>query len=290
MIKEILIEMRPRQWTKNIAVFAALLFSISLLDRTLAVRSVVGFVYFCLISGMAYIVNDICDLESDKVHPGKSSRPLASGRLSVAAARNTVFIFTPLIFISSALWSLNFTFVLLGYFLLQIVYSVFLKHVALFDITSIAASFVLRVVAGTVAIGTRISSWLLFCTILLSLFISLCKRRHEIVLLKESGSSHRKILKDYNVIFLDQSISLTTSSLVVCYILYTMSADTLRNFGNDNLKYTTVFVLYGVFRYLYLTYTKNLGGSPEDILMNDRPFLVNLILYAVACFMIIYFR
>lgn len=290
MIKEILIEMRPRQWTKNIAVFAALLFSISLLDRTLAVRSVVGFVYFCLISGMAYIVNDICDLESDKVHPGKSSRPLASGRLSVAAARNTVFIFTPLIFISSALWSLNFTFVLLGYFLLQIFYSVFLKHVALFDILSIAASFVLRVVAGTVAIGTRISSWLLFCTILLSLFISLCKRRHEIVLLKESGSSHRKILKDYNVIFLDQSISLTTSSLVVCYILYTMSADTLRNFGNDNLKYTTVFVLYGVFRYLYLTYTKNLGGSPEDILMNDRPFLVNLILYAVACFMIIYFR
>ncbi len=288
-MKEIIIGMRPRQWAKNIAVFAALLFSISLFNPALVIRSILGFVYFCLISGMAYLLNDIYDLESDKVHPVKSTRPIASGKLKAGTARNVVFIFTPVIIISCALWSWHFAVVLAAYFFLQILYSTFLKHLVLFDILSIAASFVLRVISGAIAIGTRISSWLLFCTVLLSLFISLCKRRHEIILLKESGRAHRKILNEYNVMFLDQLISLTTSTLVICYILYTMSPDTLHNFGNDRLKYSTIFVLYGIFRYLYLTYTKNLGGSPEDILITDKPFLINLLLYAISCAVIIYF-
>ncbi len=290
MIREILLAMRPKQWVKNTAVFAAVLFAKSLFDPVSLGRSVLAFVYFCIISGLAYILNDIYDLISDRAHPLKSKRPIASGVLSVKAAKNIVITVTPIVIISCMLWSWKLAAILLGYFMLQLVYSAFLKDIVLLDILSIATSFILRVMGGAAAINCGISSWLLFCTILLSLFISLCKRRHELLLLKENSTTHRKILGEYNIMLLDQLISIATSSSVVCYILYTMSNETLHNFGNNNIKYTTIFVLYGIFRYLYLTYSKNLGGSPEDILLEDKPFLVNLVLYGLSCVFIIYFK
>ncbi len=290
LLKQVIISMRPKQWAKNIVIFVGLVFSKSLMDPVSVGKAVLAFLYFSLISGMAYILNDIFDIKNDKVHPVKAKRPIASGKLSLRAAWVTLLVLTPAIVFLAYLWSREMAALLMIYFVLQIAYTLYLKHVVLLDIFSISASFVLRVISGAVAIGARASSWLLFCTLLMSLFLSLCKRRHEMILMKDESKLHRKTLDEYNVMLLDQLISLTTSTLIVCYILYTISAETISRFGTDSLKYTTLFAFYGIFRYLYLTYSRNFGGSPENILTEDKPFLVNLFLYAIAAGAIIYFK
>ena len=280
--------MRPRQWTKNLLVFAALIFSQNLGNLPMVSDTTIAFIIFCLLSGSVYTLNDLLDIKQDRTHPKKSQRPLASGKLQppIAIAAGSILVVLSL---ANAFWlNTNFGFIALGYFILQIAYSTALKHVVILDVLAVSIGFVLRAIAGAEVINVPISSWLLVCTILLALFLSLGKRRHEIILLEGNAASHRKILYEYSPALLDQMISVVTASTVVAYALYTMSAETITKFQTDNLKYTIPFVLYGIFRYLYLIHQKSEGGSPEKILLNDRPLLINIILYLLTVWFFTY--
>ena len=271
--------MRPRQWTKNLLVFAALIFSQNLFNTSMSRDSFIAFVIFCLLSGSVYTLNDLLDIKQDRLHPKKSKRPLASGKLKPATAI-IAGVLLVILSLANAFWlNTNFGLIALSYFILQIAYSTILKHIVILDVLAVSVGFVLRAIAGAEVIDVPISSWLLVCTILLALFLSLGKRRHEILLLDENAANHRKILYEYSPALLDQMISVVTASTVVAYALYTMSVETITKFQTDNLKYTIPFVLYGIFRYLYLIHQKSEGGSPEKILLNDKPLLVNIILY-----------
>lgn len=285
----IFLSMRPRQWTKNLILFAPLLFSKHLLDAGYFLKASLAFCIFCAISGCIYILNDLIDLEQDRKHPVKSRRPLASGRLSVRAARSALVCCGAAACIAAAfLCNTSFVIVVALYVALQITYSLYLKHVVILDVFCIAAGFLLRVIAGAEALQVSFSTWLFICTILLSLFLALSKRRHELILLEEDAVHHRKILFEYSPDLLDQMISIVTTATVIAYILYTISAETVEKFGSDRLKYTTPFVLYGVFRYLYLIHQKNEGGSPEKVLLNDRPLLYAVVLFGVTAFVVLY--
>lgn len=287
----ILKSMRPKQWTKNLLIFAPLVFSEGLSQIPSLLNSGLSFWVFCLLSGAVYIMNDLIDLDQDKHHPLKCMRPLASGALSPRIAVFAVAIILILAaVISIAFLNLNFIVTAAGYLILQIAYSTFLKHVVIIDVFCIAAGFLLRVIAGAEAIDVIFSTWLLFCTILLSLFLALSKRRHELILLEDDAIHHRKILFEYSPDLLDQMISIVTTTTLIAYILYTISEETISKFGTDRLKYTVPFVLYGIFRYLYLIHQKNEGGSPEKVLLNDRPILYTVLLYAATACLIIYFQ
>ena len=280
--------MRPKQWTKNLLLFAALIFSQNLFQTAMLGDVTIAFIIFCLLSGSVYTLNDLLDLKQDRMHPKKSKRPLASGKLKSPVAIISGVILVSLS-LTSAFWlSTNFAWIALGYFILQIAYSTLLKHVVILDVLAVSTGFVLRAIAGAEVINVPISSWLLICTILLALFLALGKRRHEILLLEENAVHHRKILYEYSPGLLDQMISVATASTVVAYALYTMSAETIKKFNTDNLKYTIPFVLYGIFRYLYLIHQKSEGGSPEKILFNDRPLLINIILYLLTIWFFTY--
>ena len=280
--------MRPRQWTKNLLVFAALIFSQNLFNTPMLRDSTIAFVIFCLLSGSVYTLNDLLDIKQDRLHPKKSKRPLASGKLKPAAAVIAGLLLV-ILSLANAFWlNTNFGLIALSYFILQIAYSTILKHVVILDVLAVSIGFVLRAIAGAEVIDVPISSWLLVCTILLALFLSLGKRRHEILLLEENAVNHRKILYEYSPGLLDQMISVVTASTVVAYALYTMSAETITKFQTDNLKYTIPFVLYGIFRYLYLIHQRSEGGSPEKILLNDKPLLINIILYLTTVWLFTY--
>jgi 4-hydroxybenzoate polyprenyltransferase len=280
--------MRPRQWTKNLLLFAALIFSRNLGNLPMLSDTTIAFIIFCLLSGSVYTLNDLLDLKQDRTHPKKSQRPLASGKLQppIAIVSGVILVVLSL---ANAFWlNTNFGFIALAYFVLQIAYSTALKHVVILDVLAVSIGFVLRAIAGAEVINVPISSWLLVCTILLALFLSLGKRRHEIILLEDNAANHRKILFEYSPALLDQMISVVTASTVVAYALYTMSAETINKFQTDNLKYTIPFVLYGIFRYLYLIHQKSEGGSPEKILLNDKPLLINIILYLLTVWFFTY--
>jgi 4-hydroxybenzoate polyprenyltransferase len=280
--------MRPRQWTKNLLLFAALIFSQNLGNLPMLRDTTIAFIIFCLLSGSVYTLNDLLDLKQDRTHPKKSQRLLASGKLQppIAIVSGSILVVLSL---ANAFWlNTNFGFIALGYFILQIAYSTALKHVVILDVLAVSIGFVLRAIAGAEVITVPISSWLLVCTILLALFLSLGKRRHEIILLEDNAANHRKILYEYSPALLDQMISVVTASTVVAYALYTMSAETINKFQTDNLKYTIPFVLYGIFRYLYLIHQRSEGGSPEKILLNDRPLLINIILYLLTVWFFTY--
>jgi 4-hydroxybenzoate polyprenyltransferase len=281
--------LRPKQWTKNVVIFAALVFSQHFFETQLFLKTTLAFFLFCFISGAVYILNDLIDLEQDRKHPQKSKRPLASGKLKPSIAI-TVGVIIMIVSMSIA-FRLSFPFgmVAASYLILQILYSFYLKHLVILDVFCVAAGFVLRVAAGAEVIQVPISSWLLICTILLSLFLAMSKRRHELILLEDNAVHHRKILYEYSPYFLDQMISVVTSSTVVAYALYTMSEETVRKFHTDNLKFTIPFVIYGIFRYLYLIHQKNEGGSPERILLSDKPLIVNILLYGFVVGLVLYF-
>ena len=248
--------MRPRQWTKNLLLFAALVFSKNLFHLPMLKDVFVAFIIFCLLSGSVYTLNDLIDLAQDRNHPKKSKRPLASGKLKPSTAIISGIILVVLS-LANAFWlNTNFAWIAVGYFILQIAYSTVLKHVVILDVLAVSVGFVLRAIAGAEVIEVPISSWLLICTILLALFLALGKRRHELLLLENNAVHHRKILYEYSPGLLDQMISVATASTVVAYALYTMSTETIEKFHTDNLKYTIPFVLYGIFRYLYLIHQK----------------------------------
>jgi len=271
--------MRPRQWSKNLILFAALTFSQNLFHPDMFISVTIAFIIFCLLSGSVYILNDLIDLNQDRKHPQKSKRPLASGKLKPSIATISGIILVVLSMISAFSLNTNFAWIALGYFILQIIYSTLLKHIVILDVLTVSIGFVLRAIAGGEVIEVPISSWLLICTILLALFLALGKRRHELLLLEENAVQHRRILYEYSPGLLDQMISVATASTVIAYALYTMSAETIKKFNTDNLKYSIPFVLYGIFRYLYLIHQKSEGGSPEKILLNDKPLILNIILY-----------
>ena len=280
--------MRPEQWIKNFFVFTALLFSKNLLNLSKDIDALVGFIIFCMITGCSYIINDLVDLEKDKLHPTKSQRPIASGRLNKTTAIKITTIIC-LVSLSFAFYINSFFgIIVLTYFLLNIGYSIYLKNIVIIDVVTIASGFVLRVLGGAVIISVTSSQWLILCTILLSLFLGFSKRRHELVLLEDNATGHRKVLEHYSPYFLDQMISVVTASTLICYALYTMSKDTIEKLGTSKLIYTIPFVLYGIFRYLYLVHQKEKGGSPTEVVFTDKPMIINISLWVIASVMFIY--
>jgi 4-hydroxybenzoate polyprenyltransferase len=280
--------LRPEQWTKNLVLFAGLLFGLRLFDRTAIVRSLAAAGIFCLLSGVVYLVNDVMDREADKLHPLKCRRPIASGDLSP----RTALLAALLIALGSltAAWFLGpmFFAIALAYVLLQTLYSGPLKHMVILDVLTIAFGFVFRAAAGAVVVDVPISHWLLICTVLLALFLALSKRRHELVLLADGATSHRRILEEYSPYLLDQMIGVVTATTLMAYTIYTVSPETTQRFGTDWLGLTIPFPLYGIFRYLYLVHQKKGGGSPTSMLLNDMPLLICVALWACAVVLIIY--
>lgn len=288
MIKFLIISARPAQWIKNTFVLAPLIFSQSLFILTDTIKAFSTFILFCVTASAVYLINDVFDLEKDRAHLVKVTRPIASGELKATTAVVTAIILficaiTPAFYLDKYLGA-----ILLSYFLLNLGYSKFLKDVVILDVFLIAIGFIMRIFAGSVIIDIAPSSWLLACTLLISLFLGFCKRRHELVTLNNEAKKHRTVLEHYSPIFLDQMISVVTAATVISYVLYTTSSETIAKFGNRNLIYTTPFVLYGIFRYLYLIYHRNLGGNPTSLVLTDKPMLINLGLWLMAILYILY--
>ncbi|MBN1484850.1 MAG: decaprenyl-phosphate phosphoribosyltransferase [Chloroflexia bacterium] len=280
--------MRPKQWTKNVFVFAGVVFSRSLLNPAAMAKSLLAFTYFCMASSAVYLINDVVDIEGDRIHPSKRNRPIASGRLrpglAVGAAIGLVTVSLALAF-----WlDLIFGLVLLAYFGLMVAYSFYLKNVVILDVFALAFGFVLRAAGGALAIQVAISPWLLVCMLLLALFLGLAKRRHELILLNNDASRHRRILQEYSPALLEEMVSVVTASTVMAYSLYTVFAPNLPKEPYPYMMFTIPFVIYAVFRYLYLVYQKDGGGSPEEILLRDLPFLFNLLLWGGVVLVILY--
>jgi 4-hydroxybenzoate polyprenyltransferase len=286
--RALLVSLRPHQWTKNLVVLAALAFSKHLFDDADAVvRAGVAFAVFCGLSGAVYLVNDLVDIERDRAHPLKRARPIASGALGVPGARaaaGTLFAVGLL-----AAWALGPGSFLcaLGYLALNLAYSFGLKDLVILDVLAIAVGFVLRAVAGAMAIQVVFSEWLIVCTLLLALFLALAKRRHELVTL-EDAAAHRSILAEYSPYLLDQMIAVVTASCLTAYAFYTLAPETVEKYRTGRLAFTIPFVIYGIFRYLYLVHRKEQGGSPGDALLADRPLLATVALWAVAVVLVVY--
>lgn len=287
MFPDLLKAMRPKQWAKNVFVFAGLFFDGKALDGHWVWRSIVAFVLFSLVSSAVYLINDLADIDKDRVHPTKRLRPLASGALRPAMARTTaaalLIVSVPVAFLLEP----TFGATLLAYAGIMFLYSAYLKNVVIVDVMTVAAGFVLRVVGGSLVVQvTRFSPWLYVCTTLGALFIALNKRRHELLLLAENANGHRASLEDYSVPFLDEMTALVASSALVTYSFYTFSAPNLP--GNHAMMLTIPFVIYGLFRYMYLIHNHNLGGAPEDVVLGDRPLIVASLLWALTAGIVIY--
>lgn len=312
MITYIVKSMRPRQWSKNAMLFLPLLFTIQQYWRPFTrtmwgflALTLAGFIVYCLLSGVVYIINDLVDVDKDRTHPTKRFRPIASGKLDRGTAMIAVAIILAVVLIASILLDLvsasfpfpsgapvlpfqfPFTLVAIVYFVLQVAYSFYLKQVVILDVFGIAAGFLLRVVAGAVVIQVPISPWLYVVMMLGALFIGFGKRRNELVLLEDAAANHRSNLREYTPEFLDEMIAVTTAGTVLAYSLYTFTADNLPK--NHAMMATIPFVLYGVFRYLYLVHIKNEGGSPEELLLRDRPLAGTIALWGLAVVVILYF-
>ncbi len=290
MVGAIINSLRPRQWVKNLLVFAGLIFSRSLLVTEAVLRSLGGFAVFCLLSGAVYVVNDLADVIQDRNHPTKRFRPIASGQLSAGTAKLAAIIVFVVALLGAWLLGWRFAMVAIAYLVLQLAYSAWLKHVVILDVMAVAVGFALRAVAGTVAIGVTISPWLFICTILGALFVALAKRRHELLFLESGGTSHREVLGKYSEGLLDQMIAMATSSTVITYSLYTVAPETVAKFATHNLILTVPFVIFGVYRYLYLVYRKEMGGAPEKALLTDVPLLVGGLLWVATAVAVLYVR
>jgi 4-hydroxybenzoate polyprenyltransferase len=288
MALNLVLSLRPSQWTKNLIIFAALMFAQRLLDVQAVLHAVTAFVIFCALSGVVYLINDVADREADRRHPVKKHRPIASGALPVPVAIGWAVVLAS-VGLAAAFWLRPlFGVVAASYVVLLALYSGRLKHIVILDVLTIAIGFVLRAAAGAVALNVPMSHWLYVLTILFALFLALSKRRHELVLLADGATSHRRILEEYSPYLLDQMIAVVSASTIVAYAFYTMSPETVQKFGTDRLMLTLPFPLYGIFRYLYLVHQKEGGGSPSDMLLTDRPLLLCVGLWAASVAFIIY--
>lgn len=284
----LLTSMRLEQWTKNLLVFGGLIFGGRLLDASAVWRALAAFAVFCALSSTVYLFNDLADRDADRSHPLKRSRPLASGALAPQTAMLAAGVLAVGALTGAILLSRPFALVACGYLALLLVYSTSLKHVVIVDVLTIAGGFVLRAIAGAVVVDVPIGHWLLVCTTLLALFLALSKRRHELVLLGDGATGHRRILEEYSPYLLDQMIAVVTASTLIAYTLYATSADTAERFGTDRLGLSVPFVLYGIFRYLYLVHQKRGGGSPAAMLLADRPLLACVALWGLTVALLLY--
>ncbi|HOW92840.1 MAG TPA: decaprenyl-phosphate phosphoribosyltransferase [Anaerolineaceae bacterium] len=288
MLKYIFKAMRPRQWTKNAFIFAALVFDHQLFNLNALTKTSIAFLLFCLLASSVYLINDIMDRESDRSHPVKRNRPIASGMLPVGIALSVGILLLVVSLAGAFFLSRAFFIISIVYFVLNLFYSKWLKHIPLIDVLVIASCFVLRVAAGVSVIEVqRFSPWLYVVTTLLALYLGFGKRRSELaVLVNDSPESHRKVLSGYSITFIDQLITIVSATTIIAYSLYTFSAPNLSE--NHSMMLTIPFVLYGIFRYLYLINKHNAGGEPEEILLTDRPIQLTVLLWGVAVIAILY--
>jgi 4-hydroxybenzoate polyprenyltransferase len=271
---ELLRLMRPYQWVKNVFVFTGLLFGHAWHDPHLVSQVIIVFIAFCLVSSAVYTINDIVDLEQDRHHPKKYKRPLASGLVSIPAAAVLAALLGTLGFGLAYFAAPTVLVILIGYALMNVAYSLRFKHVVILDVFIIATGFMLRILAGTLGVGIPPSQWLLLCGLMVTLFLGFTKRRAEIIALTDNKNAHRKVLEHYSPVLLDKMIVITASGMIMSYSLYTMNADTIRIHGTANLIYTVPFVMYGVFRYIYLLHHQSQGGDPSHDLVRDPHLFV----------------
>lgn len=284
----VLHSLRPEQWTKNLLVFAALLFARRLFDPAAVLQALAAFAIFCGLSGAVYLLNDVSDRESDRQHPVKRHRPIAAGHVSAPTAVAWALVLIAL-GLSLSFWlQTGFGMAAAAYLILQAAYTRVLKHVVILDVMAIAFGFVLRAVAGGLVIGVPISDWLVICTILLALFLGLSKRRHELTLLAAGAAGHRRILEEYDPYLLDQMIAVVAAATLVAYIIYCLSPETTARFGTHWLVLTVPFPIYGLFRYLYIVHRKDGGGNPSEMLLTDRPLLSCVGLWGLTVVAVIY--
>jgi len=287
-ITALLAAMRPKQWSKNLVIFAGLVFSQNFFQLHYLRLSILAFVAFCLNASAVYLINDVQDLEQDKLHPLKRLRPLPAGRITRAQAIVAAIVLSIASLALAFSLHRNFGLLLLIYWLMMLAYSSKLKHVVIVDILIISAGFIIRAISGAVVLEVIISRWLVACAIFLSLFLILAKRRNEIIELGDAAASHRAILEEYGQRFLDQMIAVVTACTIFSYVLYTADPETVAKFQTHNLILTVPFVVYGIFRYLYLVYQRNLGGRPEVVLLTDRPLIASVFLWILASMIIVY--
>ena len=288
MLKSIIKTTRPTQWLKNFVVLAALVFAGEIVNKDKSITALIAFSVFCLLSSGMYILNDLIDKEKDKQHPLKKFRPIAAGTINPSIAI-TVCIILILISLAAA-WNINmpFFYFALSFVIFNLLYSTILKEIVIVDVMSIAVSFVIRAYAGAFAISVPASKWLIINTLLLALFLGFGKRRHEIILLEDAASNHRKILDKYSPYLLDQLIGVVTPAVVVMYMLYSFSPEVSNKLGTENLFLTVPFVVYGIFRYLYLIHQEEKGGSPTKVLITDYPILATVVLWILTVILVLY--
>lgn len=288
MYKSVLKLLRPSNWVKNIFVFVPLVFSEHLFIYSSLIDVMFASIAFSLISSLVYIINDIADVERDRLHPVKKNRPIAAGDIAISRAIIISVILLVVLIPLAINFTLNFIIVIIGYFLLNVLYSFFLKQVVILDIMCIAAGFMLRVIGGAVVIDVYISKWLILTTLFLSLFLAIMKRKSEVELMTNSNST-RKVLKDYTVDFINQISAISAAGVIICYALYTVSERTITVFGTENLVFTSVFFIFGIFRYMFLVYTQNKGENTIEIVLKDVPMIINALLYIGTVLIIIYY-
>lgn len=286
MIKEYLKLFRLHQWIKNIFIFVPLIFSKNLFNSGLLFTVIVGFFEFCIASSLVYVSNDIIDIESDRKHPVKKERPLAAGKISKKAAIISVIVLFLIVLLLLPFFNIIFDALLITFIILNIFYSLVLKNIVIIDIFTIAAGFMLRIISGAFIINVEISNWLILTTMFISLFLGVMKRRSELALV-ENGST-RKVLAEYSITFSDQMATIAAAGVIICYALYSVSSRTISIFDTEKLIFTTPFVVFGIFRYMYLVYMSAKGENTSKILVSDLPMIINILLYILFSILIIY--
>ena len=287
-MRDLLLALRPYQWSKNLLVLAALVFALDLFRPEKVLAALAGVALFSAASSAVYLFNDICDRERDRNHPQKAQRPIAAGRVSVRAAGVASALLVIATLAGSFALEPRFGWVIVVYFGVQATYSLFLRNVAIIDVLCVASGFLLRVIAGAEAIREPVSSWLLICTIFLSVFISFAKRRHEISTLAAGGTDHRQSLSSYDLTLLDQLTAVSAASSLISYALYTTDPQTVEKFDTDGLVLTLPFVIYGIFRYLALVQRSEEAGDPSMALFKDRPLLITVMLWGLSVVGLLY--
>lgn len=281
--------LRPKQWIKNLAVFAAALFAGDLFIGHAMARAAAAFAIFCAVSSATYLLNDVIDREADRQHPLKRYRAVASGQISTTAAIVLAALLAAAGLGAATAFGLEFTALVLAYLVTTIGYTLYFKHAVILDVMILAVGFVLRVVAGAAVVAVPASEWLLLCTLLLAIFLGLAKRRHELTLLEQGAGNHRRVLAHYSPELLDQMTVIVATAAILCYILYTVWPSTVAKFGSTRLIFTVPFVIYGIFRYFYLVHQRQSGGDPTDSLLTDLPLLVDVLLWVATAATVIYF-
>ncbi|MFA5803498.1 MAG: decaprenyl-phosphate phosphoribosyltransferase [Melioribacteraceae bacterium] len=287
-MKDIFKLIRVPQWIKNFFVFIPVIYSRNLFHPDYLIKSLIAFIIFCLLSSVVYVINDIVDAEADRHHPLKKMRPIASGKISNANGITIAIILLALGLLLSIYTNPMFKIFALLYLVINIFYTFKLKHLVLLDIFSIAAGFMIRVTAGALIISVEISSWLILTTMFLSLFLAVMKRRSELVVVGDEQSSTRKVLEFYSTNFIDQMATIAAAGVIISYALYTVSLRTITVFQTEHLIYTTPFVVFGIFRYMFLVINHNKGENTTEIMVTDIPMIMNILLYSLTTIVIVY--